>query len=93
MKPAVGRVVYTIYQYQISEEIVGYLGKDSFIVLNFEDYDCSYEFEYEDYNKHWFTSFSKAKACLKKLFKENFPEEKFKLIEHKSFSGTRFWDV
>ena len=88
MKPRLNRIIYTIYSGQISEETVKFLGKDSFIVANYEEYVVNYEFNYDDYNKNWFTSFSKAKAEMKKYF----PNKKIKFIEYKDING-RLWEV
>ena len=90
MKPRINRTIYTIYQDQISEDTVKFLGEDSFIVANYEEYNVNYEFRYDEYNKFWFTSLSKAKAKIK----ESYPNEKIKFKEYKSIgSGIRFWEV
>lgn len=96
MKPKIGRVVYTVNTSyaEISEEIVGYLGKDTFIVSNFENYNTDYEFAYDSYGATWFTSFDKAKSYLKKAFKRAYPNDKFKLdCIHDVFTGGRFWRI
>ena len=93
MKPRIDKKIYTIYSYEISEETVKFLGKDSFIVDNFEDYCCNYEFYYDDYGTTWFTSFAKAKKYLKDKIKKMFPNDKYKLIEHKDFHNVRFWEA
>ena len=72
MKPARGRTVYCLYCFEINKEIVGYSGKDSFIVEDFSDnrlFD-SLEYFYDDYGKQWFTSLTKAKAQLRKDYRE-----------------------
>lgn len=90
MKPRIGRTIYTVYLDQISEETVKFLGKDSFIVANYEEYNVNYEFNYDDYNINWFTSFSKAKAEMR----ERFPNEKIKFKECKDIAThTKFWEV
>ena len=90
MKPRIGRTIYTVYIDQISEEVVKFLGENSFIVANYENYDANYEFNYDDYNKDWFTSLSKAKAEMRKIF----PNKKIKFIECRDrFTNTKFWEV
>lgn len=96
MKPKIGRVVYTVSTsyVEISEETVGYLGKDTFLVSNYEDYSSGYEFAYSSYGETWFTSFEKAKSYLKKAFKVEYPNDKFNLECVRSISnGARFWRV
>ena len=94
MKPKIGRVVYTVSTsyIEISEETVGYLGKNTFLISNHKYYDSRYEFDYNDYGTTWFTSFDKAKAYLKKVFKGAYPNDKFNLECVRSIgNGTRFW--
>ena len=69
MKPKINQKVYIIYQNQIYEETVGYLGEHSFII-NFYDSDWNSEYEYDDYNKVWFRSLEKAKKELLKKYKK-----------------------
>lgn len=84
MKPSLGRKVYCLYNAGIFEDTVGYIGKDSFIIGNFNDYTSfnSLEWFYEDYDITWFTSLGKAKKALidkeKKYIK---PGEKVKVVE------------
>ena len=90
MKPRIDRIVYTIYQDQITENTVKFLGKESFIIANYEECIAGYEFNYDEYNEYWFTSLSKAKAKMR----EYYPNEKIKFKEHKSIcSGIRYWEV
>ncbi len=90
MKPRIGRTIYTIYIDQISEETVKFLGKDSFIVANYDEYDASYEFYYDEYNINWFTSLSKAKTEIKK----EFPDKKIKFRECKDIAThTKYWEA
>lgn len=90
MKPRIGRTIYTIYRDQITEDTVKFLGKNSFIIANYEEVEASYEFRYDEFNKVWFTSLAKAKAKVK----ESFPNEKIKFRELKSIgSHIRFWEV
>ena len=67
MKPKIGDKVYIIIDNSISEEQVGYLGADSFVVdlYNYVEHSC---FDYNDYNKVWFRSLDKAKTELRKRF-------------------------
>lgn len=84
MKPKLNRTIYSICteSYEVYQDTVGYLGENSFIVKKYEFYDYNYEFKYEDFNKTWFTSFSKAKSTLRKLFNEEYElDKKFKLVE------------
>ena len=69
MKPKINQKVYVIYQNQIYQETVGYLGEESFII---NSYEClvSVEFEYKDYNIVWFRSLEKAKKELLKKYKK-----------------------
>lgn len=66
MKPKIGRKVYCIYGECILVETVGFVGKDSFIIENFNVSVCdnSLEWFYEDYNNEWFTSLTRAKKAL-----------------------------
>lgn len=94
MKPKLGRVIYTVSSSEIAEETVGYLGKDTFLVSNHEDYSSGYEFAYSDYGETWFTSFEKAKSYCKKAFKVEYPNDKFRLeCIHSIINGGRFWRV
>lgn len=70
MKPKIGRKVYCIYGTGILVETVGFLGKDSFIVDRFgtATEPDSLEWDYDMYDKEWFTSLSKAK---KKIIENN----------------------
>lgn len=64
--PPLGKKVYCIYDDGIIVEEVGYLGKESFIIADFNDCNRfdSFEWYYEDYNETWFTNFEKAKKKL-----------------------------
>lgn len=74
MKPKIGRTVYCIYYGNYAEAIlvkkVGWLGKESFIIEDFSDYEefDSFEWFYNRYGVDWFTSLAKAK---KALFEQN----------------------
>ena len=92
MKPSINKIIYTIVDYQIAEETVKFLGENSFLVNHYEDYTHGYEFNYNEYNVNWFTSFDKAKRELKKRIKEK-TTDKFKLVEYKDLNGIRFWEV
>lgn len=90
MKPRINRKIYAIYRYQITEEVVKFLGEESFVVENYKDYIANYELKYDHYNKVWFTSLAKAKAKIK----ESFPNEKIKFKECRAYgTHTRFWNV
>lgn len=64
MKPKLGQIVYCIYSEDcILVEKVSFIGKDSFIIKDFINFD-SLEWFYEDYNDLWFTNLSKATKRL-----------------------------
>lgn len=64
MKPKLGQTVYCIYNEAcILVDKVGFIGKDSFIIKDFINYDRC-EWFYEDYNDLWFTNLSKATERL-----------------------------
>lgn len=94
MRPTLNRKVYTIspYSFEIYEHKVGYIGKESFIIEDYDSFDSNYEFSFNEYEETWFTSFAKAKAYLKKQFKELNLDEKFKLVEHNDHFG-KWWRV
>lgn len=76
-KPKIGKKIYTIWKGDIVEDRVEYLGKDGFLI---EDYDIKIisGYYYKDYDEKWFTSLAKAK----KRCKENFGEvHKIYLLE------------
>lgn len=91
MKPKINRVVYTIYEDAISKDIVGFLGKDSFIVKDFvcERDFYSLEYFYEDYNETWFISLTQAKLYLLQKGKEENPNNKVKIIE----INPNYWEL
>lgn len=70
MKPKLGKKIYYIFGDGIFVDKVGYLGKESFILDSFNN--CmifeTLEWNYDDYNIKWFTSLTKAKEQLRKLF-------------------------
>lgn len=79
MKPKIGTNVYCIYEDSIAKYKVGYIGKNSFIIDELHE-DLIFnvlEWQFEDYDKQWFTSLAKAKTeiCKRypnaKLFKRN----------------------
>lgn len=60
-----GRKVYVIYDNTISLKSAEYIGQYSFIVAGYEWLTGdAREWDYEDYEKTWFTSFEKAKKFL-----------------------------
>jgi len=67
MKPSLGKVVYCVYRDSIIVEKVYAIGKDSFFISSVGDESTmsdSWEYWYEEYNKTWFTSLTKAKNQL-----------------------------
>lgn len=87
MKPKLSTIIYTVSgSYQINEEKVAYLGEESFIIENYPHYTHNYEFNYDDYNKVWFRSFTVAKKALGKIPKGSH------LVECNDFYG-RWWEV
>lgn len=74
MKPKLGRKVYCIYDDGIFVDAVGYIGKNSFIVESVLDCtsEDSWEWFYDQYEKDWFTSLSKAKKELLSRFAEKY---------------------
>lgn len=91
-KPPLGKKVYCIYDDEcILVEEVGYLGKDSFIIADFDECNNfdSFEWYYEDYNETWFTNLEKAK---KKLLEVAYREdnEKLKVVKlYDNYYGLR----
>ena len=74
MKPKLGNKVYCLYDNGIFVDKVGYLGKDSFIIDDFnncKEFD-SLEWFFDDFNIQWFTSLSKAKTALIDKFKDRY---------------------
>ena len=60
-----GRKVYVIYDNTISLKSAEYIGQYSFIVAGYEWLiGDAREWDYEDYEKTWFTSLEKAKKFL-----------------------------
>ena len=83
MKPKIGRKVYCIYYDGIIVDTVGWIGKDSFIIDSINSggtEDDSWEWNYEDYNVHWFTSLAKAKKALIERY-QNICEDKLKVTQ------------
>lgn len=74
MKPKLGRRVYCIYNEAILVETVAFIGQESFIVSSFgnDTNEDSWEWWYEDFEKTWFTSISKAKKCILSSFEEKY---------------------
>lgn len=65
-KPRIGQTVYIIYDHQIIKEVAGYIGKDSFIIEDFNlCYEDAREWFYEEFGKTWFKSLKSAKDYLK----------------------------
>lgn len=83
MKPRLGKTVYCICENCISKEKVGFAGKDSFIVEDFNDCRLfeSLEYFYEDYDKTWCTSLQKAKKILLQSIKKDNPDPKVKVVQ------------
>lgn len=70
-KPRLGQKIYVVYRGQITQETVGWLGKDSWIPEGFQDYyeECQvYPYEYDTLNPdvYWFTTLKEAKEKLLK---------------------------
>lgn len=69
MIPYIGQKVYTIYKEGLDRTHVKFIGKNSFLV---EDYDSiiqeASEYKFEDYNKTWFSSLALAKQKLREKF-------------------------
>ena len=60
-----GRKVYVIYDNTISLKSAEYIGQYSFIVAGYEwIISRAREWDYDDYEKTWFTSLEKAKKSL-----------------------------
>lgn len=71
MKTHIGQKIYCLFEDQITLEEVGYIGKDSFILANYNEYrQCARELYYEEYNKKWFRDLEKAKITLLKTRKD-----------------------
>lgn len=65
--PKIGSTVYILSQFDagyITKETVGFVGKESFVLDNFQDYNLDeVEQFYNDYSTTWFTSLAKAKKA------------------------------
>lgn len=75
MKPKIGRKIYTVdcslydkddWWAYIFSFTVGYLGKESFVVENYEDVSEPPEWYFRNYGETWFTSLKAAKAYARK---------------------------
>ncbi len=82
MKPKRGRKVYCIYGTGILVDIVGFLGKDSFIIDSFGSAteSDSWEWDYDMYDNEWFTNLSKAKKKLISIHEDRY-EGKLKIAK------------
>lgn len=89
MKPKLGKVIYTIYNGNITKTKVEYLGKDSFLTEEFRTYTFGYEYEYENYNINWFTSLAKAKKSVI----ETLEEEDKKKVRWRTFDTKDYWEL
>lgn len=91
-RPPLGKKVYCIYDDDcILVEEVGFLGKESFIIADFNDCNNfdSFEWYYKDYNETWFTNLENAK---KKLLEVAYREksEKLKVVKlYDNYYGLR----
>lgn len=93
MKPKIGKIVYIVdkYWYSITRDIVGYLGKDSFIVEGYRFRDDNAEQYYESFDEKWFYSFEKAKKCLKDKFEKTGWDRETKFSFKKY--GDNYWQI
>lgn len=68
MKPKIGQKVYCIMDDDILADKVGYIGKESFIIDDFSEFNRfdSFEWFYEDYGFKWFTKLKDAKESILK---------------------------
>lgn len=82
MKPKIGKVIYVLYlagwHKEIHREKVFMYGTEGFICESIVDasLDDNYrirEYNYNDYNKTWFTSLAEAKLSLKEMLEERNP--------------------
>lgn len=78
MKPKIGQKVYCIMDDDILADKVGYIGKESFIIDDFSEFNAfdSFEWFYEDYGFKWFTKLKDAKESILKDYE---PEERKRL--------------
>lgn len=74
MKPRLGRKVYCLYGTGILVTTAAYLGKNSFIISYFgtETEQDSWEWDYDMYDKKWFTNLTKAKHKLVDNYKDRY---------------------
>lgn len=84
--PKIGDVVYTLSQFDegcISKETVGFVGKESFVLDNFQDYNLDeVEQFYNDYNSTWFTSLAKAKKAALEEMREHKGGGRWKIVDY-----------
>lgn len=83
MKPKIKRKIYTLREFYVVEEEVGFLGTDSFIIKNHEE-TIHYEFLYHDYNITWFISLDKALNHLVRAYKGSSCYEKNSVIYYEN---------
>lgn len=83
MKPKLGQKVYCIMYDDILADKVGYLGKESFIIDDFSEFNKfeSFEWFYNDYGFKWFTKLKDAKESI---LKDCEPEDRkrFKFVRN-----------
>jgi len=75
MKPKLRRKVYCIYGSGILVDTVAFIGSNSFILECFHDNaieESCCEWNYDDYEKKWFTNLAKAKKQIISNFKEEY---------------------
>lgn len=82
-KPKLGQVVYIIYDDEIYEEKVEYIGEDTFLYSRYSN-----EYWYENYNMTWTINFEKAKSILR----QNNKVKKLKLEEIENHYG-KWWRI
>ena len=64
-KPRIGQKVYILFRQSITLTEAKYLGKDSFIIKNYDEcIPAAREWDYKNFNISWFISLSKAKKEL-----------------------------
>ena len=91
MKPKLGRVVYTVYQNDITKNKVAFLGKESFITDSYGGLfiDDSWEHYYDNYGHTWFTTLKDAK----KYVMESLTEDEQKTVKWKAWSAGNYWEL
>lgn len=86
-KVKLNQTVYVVYGNEIYEDKARYIGEESFILTISENINRDYyEWQFDEYDVHWSTTFEKAKEILRKKL-----GVKRLCLELTNFSKDRCW--